>query len=347
MKLIRDSALEAPLMNIPGGLEKPIRQPILINIVLPSDSELEENQRQAAEQNGDDNDRVRANQYIYALYASLIVEQSKTALGSIALSLIKYFLGAQVFAFLTSAAIENGYVINTKTLDQSIAGGLLPESFIDFAANAPDAELDISRATRMAGVIFLVTFKNLTPTNYDGYKRGRHNALTGLLALESADAEWVLEHWPHIDNCKKLRNTLGSSWPMSRTIFLWVKRARSEVGLSYVQRMAEMVFTLMKNDQVTHLFTIFNYVVIPAPAILAHPSLRTEAIRFLAAIQVLEFFAEDQGFIKFLLPVQATTVLSMRNFPLLSRLACRNAQLIDLSFKNYALALDASYNDIL
>jgi len=111
--------------------------------------------------------------------------------------------------------------------------------------------------------------------------------------------------------------------------------------------MAEMVCTLMKNDQVTHLFTIFNYVVIPAPAILAHPSLRTEAIRFLAAIQVLEFFGEDQGFIKFLLPVQATAVLSMRNFPLLSRLVCRNAQLVDLSFKNYALALDASYNDIL
>jgi len=65
-----------------------------------------------------------------------------------------------------------------------------------------------------------------------------------------------------------------------------VKRAKGEVGLSYVQRMA-MIYTLMKNDQVTHLFTIFNYMVIPTPAILAHPSLRTEAIRFLAALQVL------------------------------------------------------------
>ena len=46
----------------------------------------------------------------------------------------------------------------------------------------------------MAAVVFLVTFKNLMPSNYDGYKGGRLNALTGLLALEQTDAEWVLDH---------------------------------------------------------------------------------------------------------------------------------------------------------
>ena len=116
-------------------------------------------------------------------------------------------LGAQVFAFLTSAAIENGYLIVNKTLDQALTDGILPESFIEFAAGAPEAELDTSLATGMAAAIFLVTFKNLTPSNYDGYKRGRQNALTGLLALESTDADWVLDSWPNIENCKKLRQT--------------------------------------------------------------------------------------------------------------------------------------------
>ena len=144
LKLIRDSALKAPLTNVPGWLEKPTRQPILVNIILPSNAEVAESNRQAAEQNIEDTEPVRADQYIYALYSALTVEQSKTSVGSIALSLIKYLLGAQVFAFLTSAATENGYRIVNKTLDQAIADKLVPESFVDFAAGAPDTELDVS-----------------------------------------------------------------------------------------------------------------------------------------------------------------------------------------------------------
>jgi len=116
----------------------------LVNIILPSNAEVAESNRQAAEQNIEDTEPVRADQYIYALYSALTVEQSKTSVGSIALSLIKYLLGAQVFAFLTSAATENGYRIVNKTLDQAIADKLVPESFVDFAAGAPDTELDVS-----------------------------------------------------------------------------------------------------------------------------------------------------------------------------------------------------------
>ena len=75
---------------------------------------MAESNRLAAEQNIEDAEPVRADQYIYALYSSLTVEQSKTSVGSIALSLIRYLFGAQVFAFLTSTAIENGYLIVKK-----------------------------------------------------------------------------------------------------------------------------------------------------------------------------------------------------------------------------------------
>jgi len=50
-----------------------MRQPVLANIFLPSDAEVAENNRQAAELNVYDAEPERADQYIYALYSSLTV----------------------------------------------------------------------------------------------------------------------------------------------------------------------------------------------------------------------------------------------------------------------------------
>jgi len=69
--------------------------------------------------------------------------------------------------------------LSKKEIDQAITDKLLPESFVELAASAPDTELDISLAAGMAAVIFLVTFKNLTSSNYEGYKRDRQYALNG------------------------------------------------------------------------------------------------------------------------------------------------------------------------